>query len=38
MEKEKGQGLFILLTPQGLLTDIEARNSNVGGKLVSIIV
>lgn len=37
-KKEKGQGLFVLLTPQGLLTDIEARNYNVGGKLVSIIV
>ena len=37
-KKQKGEGVFILATSKGLLTDQEARLKNCGGKLISIIV
>ena len=33
-KKEKGNGLFILTTSMGVLTDTDARLLNVGGKLL----
>lgn len=37
-KKEKGQGIILIMTPQGLFTDSEARRRNLGGKILAIIV
>jgi small subunit ribosomal protein S8 len=37
-KKEKGQGIILILTSKGLITDHIARNLNLGGKILAIIV
>ena len=37
-KKEKGQGVILLLTSKGLMTDNIARSLNLGGKVLAIVV